>query len=642
MNDRKIRIGIVSNNPVSGKTGLSRNQKAILPLLYKTGKYEIFFLSQGMQDNDPSFQKLPWKNFGVFKNFDQNRFQQDPNYQRVVAYGNTAIEEFVVKNELDCLVLSDDAWAFINEAYLNTDWFNYMKDNVLPIITADSEPLLGQIVEWAEKVPNMSFWSSFPKRILERENYQKFQHCKVIPGALNINDFYPILKEERKNLRHKFGIRDNEKIIMYLGRNQLRKIYASHIEGLARFKRKYPTKKVRLLFHCSWSEPGGWPLNQIREQNDLAKEDILTTYYCKNCNDWNIQQYEGEDLDCPHCKVQKSRTTAGVGSTINEKDLNKIYNIADGSASIFTSGAFEFTNPESMLAGVPLAVPNYVCGEDFLKCPAVYEIKGNYTWEHASGFRKFVPDLNSVCDFFNYIYDLPEIKRNKIIEKGREWAIQHFDANNVVKIYEEFFDSRNKIDWKPFFERKKDLKNVNAQVEDKSDDDAFVVECYKKILNMEPGPEDEGRKHWNNFLKQQKDKTQLKNEMINCMRQAGFVHNQKVQPVNALESLLDKEDKSRLLLVLKESLGDNYILTSLLPEIKKKYPDSSIYLATEQKYFELFDNNEYIKKCIPWAPEFDNELLATGNGSNKGLFNYYHNVAIGTQKLLNYLNSRYA
>lgn len=417
--------------------------------------------------------------------------------------------------------------------------------------------------------------------------------------------------------------------------------YSAPISKLLRnLEKRHPDKKLRLLFHCSWSEPNGWPLNQIREQNGLKQEDILTTYYCKKCSDWTVKPFTGEDTGCNSCKSPNSMITAGIGSSIDEVDLNKIYNISDGSASIFTSGAFELTNAESMLAGVPLACPNYVCGEDFIESGLVYEIKGNYAFEHQTGFKKFNPDIGSVCDFFEYIYNLPEKKKKEIVENGRKWAIDNFDAQNVVKKYEEFLDKCEVIDWEPFLAQKKEIKNIHAQVEDKENDDDFVVECYSKILNMSPGPEDEGRKHWNNFLKQPRDKNQLKNEMVIAMRNAGHAHNQKVNPTT-IESLLDKSDKSRVLLTLKESYGDNFILTSLLPEIQIKYPESTIYIATDPKYWEIYDCCPVRVKLIPWSQEMENEMSMTGFGTHKGHFNYFHNIGLTTQRSLSYLSSIY-
>lgn len=641
MENRPLRVGFVSNCPVGGKTGLGRNMKEISPLLYKSKKYELFFLSQGMQDNDPNFQKLPFKCEGVFKNFDQNRMQ-DHGYARAVSYGNMAIENFVISNKLDCLILSDDAWAFLNEFYLNTDWFNHMKSNIMPIITADSEPLMPQIKEWAEKCPNMKFWTEFAVRVLKEENLEKYKHCGVIYGALNTNIFKPLLKHERLSIRKKFNIADHEKIIIYLGRNQLRKIYASHIEGLSKFRKRHPEKKLRLLFHCSWAEPGGWPLNQIREQYGLKKEDILTTYYCGKCTNWNIQPYEGENLDCHECHCQKSRCTAGVSSTVNEEDLNKIYNIADGSASIFTSGSYEFTNPESMLAGVPLACPNYVCGEDFINSKFVYQIKGTYTWEHQTGFKKFVADTNSVCDFFEYICNLTDDKKKELTTKARQWAVEKFDSKNVIKKYEEFIDSCKPIDWTPLLEKKKELKNPNAQVQDSQDDIEFVKNCYRDILNCPDVEKSDngGFNHWINYLKQPTDKSKLKNDMVNCFRSAANDHNRRNNPV-PFEMELIKNDKKNLLIVLKESIGDLILSTSLLKSFRYNYAEKSwnIYFATDPKYKEIFDGNKNINKVLDFQPFMEQEILCTGAGKNKGYFDAYSHLGNSQQHKLNYLSN---
>lgn len=641
MSNYKLRVGFISNCPIAGKTGLGRNTKCTLPLLYNTDKYEIFFLAQGMQDNEPNFHKLPFKVEGVFKNFDPNRIQSDQAYQRYVAYGNTAVEEFVVNNKLDVVFHIDDIWSSDINTYLKSDWYKHIKNNFVQWTTADSEPILPAFKEWAKNCPNMWFWSSFAERVLKQEDSNIYGHCKTLHGAIYSDDFFPVSDSEKYELRHKFGIADDEKVIIYLGRNQLRKLFYAHMEALKIWKSKFPDKKIRLLFHCGWgNEPMGWPLERIRDELGLDKKDVLSTYFCRNCGDWNIQPFEGEELDCLHCKQQKSRITANVTSSISEKDLNKIYNIADASCSIFTSGGQEYTNVESLLVGLPLACVNYSCGEDFCKNSFVYTIDGNFTRECNSGFKKFVPSIDSVVKFYDFIYNLDKKTSKQIGYKGRQWAIEQFEARNIVKKLEQFLDQCKPIDWDSYLETKKEIKNVGAQIENKEDDDEFVLECYKKILNMAPPSGEEGRVHWNNFLKQSKDKNQLKNEMIQCFRSAAQQHNQKIQP-NALELLLNKDDKSRVLLVLKESLGDNILLTSLLPEIKAKYPDSSIYVATDPKFWEVYEMNPYVTKCIPWGQELENEMMMTGFGNHKGMFNVMINIGIFTQRILNYLTNKY-
>jgi glycosyltransferase involved in cell wall biosynthesis len=488
----------------------------------------------------------------------------------------------------------------------------------------------------------MWFWTSFAEKALKEEDYETYKHCKTLHGAIKSEDFFPINKQERLQLRHRFNIKDDEKILIYLGRNQTRKVgFWANIEALAKFKKYHPNKKIKLLYHCHFSEPGGWPIDRLRDENGLSKEDILCTYFCQKCNEWNIQQFEGEGLDCSYCKTQKSRITAGVSSTINEKDLNKIYNIADASVSYSNSAGLEYTNVESLLAGLPLSTVPYSGTSEFTNEEFVHSVNGTFTREAGTSFKKFVPDINSIVKFFEYIYDLPENKRKDITERGRKWAIEQFDAKNVVKKYEEFLDSCKPIDWDEYHKKRSEIKNINAQIEHKDNNDEFITECYSKILGMSPSKEDDGRKYWLNFLSQPGDQNQLRNSMINSMREAGIQHNNKNAPKLLLEDILDKNDKERCLLILKESLGDCIILTSLLPEIKKKYPLASIYIATDPKFFEVFDLNENVHKCIPWSAELENEMLVTGFANQKGLFNYFHNVGLTSQRSLNYLSAKY-
>ncbi len=640
MEQKRLRIGVITNN-ISIKTGLGRSAKSWVPIIYQSGKYDVYFLNQSMENGDPSFQKYPWTSFGAMSNFDQNRFNQDQNFQRVVAYGNTSVESFITDNRLNACVLADDFWAGLPEYYFQTDWYKFFKDNFMFVATADSEPLLPLGKEWARNCPNMRFWTSFASRILKEENYELYKHCDTIHAALEVEDFKPLPKEEKLALRHKFNIQDDEKIIMYLGRNQLRKIFGKHIEGLAEFKKKNPDKKLRLLFHCSWAEPGGWPLNQIREDYGLKREDILTTYFCRNCQDWNIQPYEGEDLNCPHCNAQKSRITAGINSTISEKDLNKIYNLADGAASLFTSGGFEFFNAESLLAGIPLACPNYACGETFCAKDFVYTINGTFTFEHNTGFKKFVPYTKSVCDFFEYIYNLTEKERDRVSKAGRDWAVQEFDKDVIAKKYMDFFDSCKPIDWDSYFNRKKELKNVTAQVEDKQSDNEFIDHCYKTILNMDLPETDSGKIHWAKFLAQPQDKRKLRESLVNSFRMAAQEHNNKVQPQIPFESLLLNNGKKEFLLVCKESAGDILYATAILESLRKSYPSSewNIYFACDSQFGELLDGNPYIDKVLPYLPFMEQEIQCTGQGERKGMFSGYIFLTTNTQRHLSYLTN---
>ncbi len=636
----KLKIGIITNTPTI-KTGLARCVRAWLPIIYSKNKYEIFFLNQGMPENDPSFQKFPWKSVGAMSNFDQNRFNQDEGYRRWVSYGNAMVEKFVTGERLDCVVHADDIWSSSEDAYVQQDWFKHIRNNFMQWTTIDSEPVLPNFKTWAENCPNMYFWATFGERALKEEDPIKYGHCKTLFPAFNTNDFYPLPDKERLDLRHKFNIRDDEKIVIYVFRNQLRKQAWALLEGLKEFKAKNPDRKTRLLLHTSFTEPNGWPIDRIRDELKLDKDDILCTYFCRNCQEWEIAPHDGEDLDCPICKAQKSRISAGITSTINEKDLNKIYNIADGSCSCPNSGGSELTSQESMLAGVPFASFPYSCGEDYVKNDFVFSLDGTYTREVGTGFKKFVPSVKSIAEFYEFVWNLTPEKRKDITERARKWTVEHFDANVIAGKLEQFFDSCKPIDWDSYFNRKKELKNVAAQIEDKQTDLEFVQHCYQAILNMNLPEDESGVQHWLRFLSQPQDKRKLREELVRCFRASAQEHNNKVQPQIPFESLLDPTDKERVLLTLKESIGDHYLLTALLPEIQLKYPDAAIYIGCDEKFFEIYENNRYVKKCLKWIPEFDNELWVCGQGNHKGFFSYFHLVGINTQHKLNYLSSKY-
>jgi glycosyltransferase involved in cell wall biosynthesis len=636
MENRKLRVGFVGDFCLA-KTGFGRSMKSLLPILYKNQKYEIFTLNQGCQDNSPDFQRLPWKSEGVFRNFDQNRFNQDQGYQRWVAYGNAAISDFVLKNRLDIVVHQQDIWSSSVDAYLKSDWFAHIKNNFIQHSTADSVPILPDFKEWVKNCPNVWFWTSFAERTLKEEDSELYKTCKTVHGPIKSEDFYPLSKEDRLNLRRSFGISDDEKIIIYLGRNQLRKIFPANMEALVEFRKKHPNKKLRLLFHCSWNEGGmGWPLQRIMEELKLKKEDILTTYYCKTCGHWNIQPYDGEDLNCGTCNNQKTRITAGVGSTITEFDLNKIYNLADGSSSVCTSAGLEYTNVESLLAGIPLATVPYSGCEEFTPNNFVKTIRGTFTRECSTAFKKFVPNIDSIVEFFEFIYNLKEHEKRLITEKGRKWAIEQFDANNIAKIFCDFFDSCQPIDWDIFFNKKKELKDPNAPVDQSLNDEDYILSLYSSVLKMTDMKSKPDVDYWKNELKNGKSRQ----EVEQTFRQIAAQKNAEMQQIS-FESLLLNNGKKQFLLVCPESAGDCLYTSATLKSFRKSYPESewNLYLATKPEFIELFDCNPYVSKILPFQEFMNSEITCLGQGTGKKMFDGYCFITALSQRYLSYLGN---
>ena len=287
----KRKVGIITSNPLV-RTGFSDNARAILANLFKSDKYELFLLSQGTHAHDVNLQKFPWKSFGTINpdEINHQRWQSDPGYQRFVSYGGESIKNFVIKNKLDVVIHIEDIWSADEGSYLNSEWFKHFKNNFLQWTTLDSETILDLGKKWASSCNNFWVWASFAERALKNENSELYKHVKTVPGTTDLDNFYPLSTVERFELRDKFGIKTDEKIIFYLGRNQLRKLYWANLEALAKFKKLHPENKVRLLFHCSWEEKHqGWDMKRIMNELGLDNNDVLTSYYCTKCSYWNVQ-----------------------------------------------------------------------------------------------------------------------------------------------------------------------------------------------------------------------------------------------------------------------------------------------------------------------------------------------------------------
>lgn len=625
----KKRVGFISSNPLA-RTGFSNNVRTILPILYKKDKYDLFLLAQGAHDHDPNLQKMPWHTRGTIRpgEFNEDMFHRDPNYQKTVVYGNLSVQNWIIENKLDCVIHIEDIWSADINFYLNSKWWKYFQNNFLQWSTADSLPILSNFKTWAEKCSNMWLWATFGVNALHKENKEKYGHVKCVHGVLDTSEYNPINFIKKIELREKFNI-DRDTIIFFkLGRSQLRKLYPSVLEAFSVFKKQYPQYKTKLHFHCSFSE--GWPFDNLIEYYKIDKNDILATYYCRACNEYEIKPWVGEEQDCRFCHGQKTQITAGVGSSISNRELSDIYGISDACISAFTSGGLEFHNVQSLLCGLPLLSSNYSSGEDFTKNDFVFELDGQHTNECGTGFEKHVPNLNTIVKYMRKVCEMSPRDRQNIGKKGREWALQVFNAEKCVNELENFIDNCSPITW-DYKIPEEELKNVEAVIPDNIDNKEWVKSLYKLILNMDMPDNDSGVNYWIQSLENKMDR----NDVVKYFRQVAAQDNQKNNTKQQLPlSEVFKSDKPIILYIIKESLGDVFIASATFEDLKNRYSNHVLWVSCEPQYANVLDGNPFIDKVIPYNQVFENELIMLANGVK-----VYCHPAIQSQRHLNYLSN---
>jgi len=617
----KHKIILQTNAPWL-KTGLAENGRILMKYLAKTGKYDLLYYCTQTSIADPTLGKMPYRSVGCIPANQQeiNELQRDQGRWRDICYGSHYIDK-IVKDEKPTIWLgSDDIWSF-GPQYYNAEWFK--KINSILHITIDSRPILEQAYEQARATKHFHSWARFAIPEMAKNNTK----IDCIYGASDTEKFKPVTPLEKANLRAKFGIPDNELIFIYLGRNQLRKEFGNIIQAFAKFKKEFPNVKSKLLFHTSFSERGnGWDIPMLLKYAGLKNEDILCTMVCRNCGQWEVKPYAGEDTDCRYCGAQKSQISANIQHGVPDDELYQIYGIADASISAFTSGGLEFHNVNSLLCGLPLACTNYSSGEDFCEQPFVYPINWHYRLEAGTNFIKATNDTNSICNFMRKIHTSSTKDRQELSEMGRSWAKKEFSIETIGAKWEKLFDSMPMPDWSTIelTVKPKNPNFANPSIEGNME---WVKTLYREILNMNVADDDKGLVGWLSQLKNGISRNDIYTYFIKVAND----ENAKNAPPRDFGTLLDDNGRKRILAVMKESGGDIFILTSTFKDLKRIYPDADLYVALDPKFAEILDGNPYVYKVLPYHPAMEQEMAMMG------YVDYYYHPGIVTQRQLAYL-----
>jgi len=616
----------------SAKTGFGNVSLQLLSKLYKTGRFQILHICQGMVDGHPDFQKFPWQCVGALPN-DQNeinRLNQDQFLARQESYANSAADRWVREFKPKTLIWVNDPWG--SSDLLANKKFNN-KINSIAWVTLDSTPLYQPCLDNIDKLKNLYVWSSFAT-----EEFAKLGHTvKTIFPPVDTEKYKPITSTEKRELREKFGVPKDSFIDSYFFRSQLRKQSHSIIEAYGLLEKNSPeiAKNTYLYFHTSLSE--GWDHKRFCKRYNVDYHKILFTWLCQQCKNISIK-IDDDDKNCKCCGAEKSLTTPNVMFGADSNEMYQLYGIADCFTLVANSGATELPGVESMSCAVPLATIDYSYGHDFCKNDFVYTLDASKSIEFGTQFEKMTPSAWSIMKFIKKIYELPVSKRAELGKKSRQWIIDNFDVNKVAKDWENILDNLPEVNWDYSYEEQRKNENYPFQKNNLSDTE-FVVDLYKNVLLCDG--DQEGISNWTQGLLHGRTREQVYSFFIETARKQNSESGQQNQ-IN-LEDLFDKNDpRKRVLLVLPQSYGDHVIFTSLVPSIIEKYPreEYAIYLAAEQKYWEVYSGNNDIK-LIPYAPIMDNEMIMTGAGQDKGIVNVYILVPIATQKILNYLTNKY-
>ena len=608
------------------KTGFGRNTRAILTYLYRTGRYELVQYACGLNYSNQLFSKTPWKTVGSLPDSQQeiDQLNKDPHSARLAAYGAHYIDRVIQEEKPDVFIAVQDIWGI--DFAVGKPWFD--KINSVLWTTLDSLPILPSAIEAAKKSKNFWIWSNFATKALHK---QGLAHARTVHGAVDNNFFFKINKEARLDLRSKFGLNEADFVVGFVFRNQLRKSVPNLLEGYKLWKDKNPeVKNTKLLLHTHFGE--GWGISKLAEEYGIDKNEILTTYICKSCKNYEVKSFAGQDLVCKFCNDKKGQTTTSVSFGATEEQLNEVYNLMDVYCHPFTSGGQEIPIQEAKFVELITLVTNYSCGEEMCEEGACsLPLEWAEYREHGTEFRKASTLPSSIATQLHKVYQMTIGEREEMGRGAREWVERNYSINNVGMLIESLIDKLPNVDYS--FEIKTEEKNPFIQIEDTQDNEQWILSLYKNILKMDLDNNNDGFKYWIAEL----SKGTKREDIEKYFRQTAANENQKNKKTE-FSGLLNKDDKNRLLVILPESIGDIFLATSLFESLRKRYPrpEWTFYFACKQEYFEILEGNPHVDKLLDYIPQMDNLVWLEGIGGHKGFFDVAYPIHFSTQRLLSY------
>ena len=603
---------VLHSNHCRVKTGFGKHMKHLLTYLHKNKNYEVIEFANGKQWNDPCLNNLPWRAYGSLP-FESNLVQEikaDTNKQRSASYGHYKVDDLIKEQKPDIYLAIEDIWGV--DKFWNKNWWN--KINSIIWTPVDSLPLLDKHINAAQSTQNIVVQASFAKKAFEK---QGFNNVHLLPVPIDTSNFHRLEDEARQNLRYKFKIEKEDFIIGFVFRNQLRKSVPNLLEGFKIFLDKNPDSNAKLLLHTHWKE--GWDIMKLINEKSIDPKNILTTYYCDKCKQYEIKPFSGEGLDCRFCGAKKSQETSQIQRGVSEKQLNEIYNLMDVYCHPFTSGGQEIPIQEAKLTELVTLVTNYSCGEDYSSEESGgLPLDWNEYREPGTQFIKASTSSNDIFQKLNQVYSMSSKEKALMGKKARDFVIDFCSIESVCSKFLEILDGMDKSSWD--FDFSYINKDTNYPMQQIASDRDWLIDLYKNMLKVEDPEvqEKNGILHWEKRLNSDLNRNQVYDYFVKIARDSNSKNNQ----IPFSELLSNDDEGKRILFVLPGNDIDVIDSTSLLPFIKESNPDHNIYYATQKENFELVSSNPNVYKVVPYDKVMENFSWGEGQGKHDGFFNF--------------------
>lgn len=297
-------------------------------------------------------------------------------------FGESIFDQIVYKEQPHIVLTIGDTWnmQFIPNSQLRKtfQWVGYT--------AIDGEIHGGGIPpSWINALNDMDrivTYTQYGKNAVLKSLKINADKISIIPHGVDINLFYPISDEERKNIRQKYNIPNNALIYLLVARNQTRKNIPEILKAWAKFKENDNHVNALLWPHMIFNDSFG---NNINELIKILKIQNSLVFF------------------------KEFATAKNNSNTVDSKILNELYNICD--ISLLLSGeGFGFPLVESMATAKPVISLNHsACAELIGDIGELVDVDYYVTGVHST--ERPYPNLDMLVEKMDKLYYDENLRR---------------------------------------------------------------------------------------------------------------------------------------------------------------------------------------------------------------------------------------
>ncbi|MCK5610088.1 DUF4214 domain-containing protein [Candidatus Pacearchaeota archaeon] len=638
------------------KTGFSTYVHYVFSHLFKSDKYDLAeFGSYGYSPSvDPRARAVKWKYYDCMpKNQSEEQiYQQD----REAQFGKWKLSQVLSDFRPDIILLHRDNW--MDTHVLKNQLAGNAK--IFWMACIDGFPQQWTWLEDYAKVDKCFGYSWFGKKVIETQTRTELAKLKnvapvdvidVIQPGVDLDVYRPLPRDE---VYEKLGL-GQAKHLRFIGtvmRNQPRKLFPRIIESFAQFIKRCPKESENVMLHLHTSvRDVGFNIPEAIQQNGVEHR-VTFTYLCQNCGNIAISTFRGSPTQCPACKENKM-DCPNTGHGLDPESFNYIYNMLD----VYIQGSIAEGDGmpinEAKACEIPTLVSDYSAMYEKGRMPGGQVIVNDtiYT-EHETMQHRSLFDRNDLVKKLKKLLGNEDYRQKMGTAARKEAAEPFYDWRLTAKKWEAYIDTCELYDRKDTWEKEDlEIREPSREMANPtSNDKEFVDWLYTEILCREKGPDPEGLQHWMSQLANGAPRdvvekhfrklieTENQEKLLMSQDSAAFSPN----PVDRVITQLDTTDTFRILYAMPETAGDVLISTGIVDAIAKKYPEASIYFATQAQFADILHGNPQIKGVV----EYDESMMLNYrmweiSGPSKGPFDIVFTPSIITQRIPHWIHSGY-